>query len=177
MSIMYEGNSRETGKRHGKVGAVHTNPCGVSRVHHHFSNPPVATRRNGCASCSGLRPETPRHFRRHGMSRPRRARNVTSRIDIRVTYEEKATLFVQANRAALTLSEYIRRAVLGIRIRSRIHTDAISDLNRLGGLQKHCLEQLKIFGNNNDLRHELNITLAAIREQVKNVISLHVEEE
>jgi len=111
------------------------------------------------------------------MSRPRRARNVTSRIDIRVTYEEKATLFVQANRAALTLSEYIRRAVLGIRIRSRIHTDAISDLNRLGGLQKHCLEQLKIFGNNNDLRHELNITLAAIREQVKNVISLHVEEE
>ena len=111
------------------------------------------------------------------MSRPRRARNVTSRIDIRVTDEEKATLFTQANRAALTLSEYIRRAALGIRIRSRMHTDAISDLNRLGGLQKHCLEQLKIFGNDNDLRHELNITLAAIREQVKNVISLHIEEE
>jgi hypothetical protein len=50
-------------------------------------------------------------------------------------------------------------------------------MNRLGGLQKHCLEQLKIFGNDNDLRHELNITLAAIREQVKNVISLHIEEE
>lgn len=111
------------------------------------------------------------------MSRPRRARNVTSRIDIRVTDEEKTTLFVQANRAALTLSEYIRRAALGIRMRSRIHTDAISNLNRLGGLQKHCLEQLKMFGNDSDLRHELNITLAAIREQVKNVISLHIEEE
>jgi hypothetical protein len=111
------------------------------------------------------------------MSRPRRARNATSRIDIRVTDEEKATFAVQANRAALTLSEYIRRAALGIRIRSRIHTNAISDLNRLGGLQKHCLEQLKIFENDNDLRHELNITLAAIREQVKNVISLHVEDE
>jgi hypothetical protein len=114
---------------------------------------------------------------RHDMSRPKRARNVTSRIDIRVTDEEKATLFVQANRAALTLSEYIRRAALGIRIRSRIHTDAISEMNHLGGLQKHCLEQLKVLGNDGDLRHELNITLAAIREQVKNVISLHIEEE
>ena len=111
------------------------------------------------------------------MSRPKRAHDVTSRIDIRVTDEEKTTLFVQANRAALTLSEYIRRAALGIRIRSRIHTDAISDLNRLGGLQKHCLEQLKVLGNDNDLRRELNITLAAIREQVKNVLSLHIEEE
>ncbi|HEY1257600.1 MAG TPA: hypothetical protein VGF01_22755 [Terracidiphilus sp.] len=111
------------------------------------------------------------------MSIPKRAHNVTSRIDIRVTDEEKATLFVQANRAALTLSEYIRRAALGIRIRSRIHSDAISELNRLGGLQKHCLEQMKKFGNDNDTRHELNITLAAIREQVKNVISLHVEEQ
>jgi hypothetical protein len=62
-------------------------------------------------------------------------------------------------------------------MRSKIHTDAISELNRLGGLQKHCLEQLKVLGNDSDLRHELNITLAAIREQVKNVISLHVEEE
>ncbi len=110
------------------------------------------------------------------MSRPKRARNVTSRIDIRVTEKEKET-FAVANRAALTLSEYIRRAALGIRMRSRIHTDAISELNRLGGLQKHCLEQLKVLGNDDDLRHELNITLAAIREQVKNVISLHVEEE
>src|ERR1019366_1464983 len=122
-------------------------------------------------------PRDPISFRRHGMSRPRRARNVTSRIDIRVTDEEKATFVVQANRAALTLSEYIRRAALGIRMRSRIHTDAISDLNRLGGLQKHCLEQLKVLGNDRDLRHELNITLAAIREQVKNFISLHIEEE
>jgi hypothetical protein len=116
-------------------------------------------------------------FRRQRMSRPKRARNVTSRIDIRVTGKEKETFAVQANRAALTLSEYIRRAALGIRMRSRIHTDAISELNRLGGLQKHCLEQLKVLGNDDDLRHELNITLAAIREQVKNVISLHVEEE
>jgi hypothetical protein len=153
------------------------NPFGVPRTHHHFSNPPAATRRNGCASCSGLHPETPHHFRRHGMSRPKRARNVTSRIDIRATDEEKTTLVAQTNRAALTLSEYIRRAALGIRMRSRIHTDAISDLNCLAGLQKHCLEQLKVLGNDNDLRHELNITLVAIREQVKNVISLHIEEE
>jgi hypothetical protein len=111
------------------------------------------------------------------MLRPKRARNVTSRIDIRVTDEEKTTFVEQANRAALTLSEYIRRAALRIRIRSRIHADAISALNRLGGLQKHCLEQLKMIGNDSDLRRELNITLAAIREQVKNVISLHIEEE
>jgi hypothetical protein len=34
-----------------------------------------------------------------------------------------------------------------------------------------------MFGNDSGLRRELNLTLAAIREQVKNVISLHVEEE
>ena len=111
------------------------------------------------------------------MPRPKRAQGVTSEIHIRVTEKEKETFAVQANRAALTLSEYIRRAALGIRMRSRIHTDAISDLNCLAGLQKHCLEQLKVLGNDNDLRHELNITLVAIREQVKNVISLHIEEE
>ena len=38
------------------------NPFGVPRVHHHFSNPPAATQRNGCASRSGLRPATPRHL-------------------------------------------------------------------------------------------------------------------
>ena len=60
MSIMYyyvDGDEK-AGNREGKVGAVHTNPCGVARVHHHFSNPPAAPRRNGCAFCSGLRPET-----------------------------------------------------------------------------------------------------------------------
>jgi mobilization protein NikA len=67
-------------------------------------------------------------------------------------------LFVQANRAALTLSEYLRRAVSGIRIRSRILTDAISEMNRLGGLQKHCLGQLKMFGNDGEPPHKLNIT-------------------
>ena len=34
-----------------------------------------------------------------------------------------------------------------------------------------------MIGNGGDLRRELNITLTAIREQVKNVISLHIEEE
>jgi len=44
-----------TVKRHGKVGAVATKPCGVSRLHHHFSNPPsllgemVAHLAQGCA--------------------------------------------------------------------------------------------------------------------------------
>src|SRR5208337_273339 len=41
------------------------NPFGVPRTHHHFSNPPAATRRNGCASCSGLRPKTQANRRRH----------------------------------------------------------------------------------------------------------------
>ena len=31
VSNVYDDYSEETGKRHGKVGAVHTNPCGVSR--------------------------------------------------------------------------------------------------------------------------------------------------
>jgi hypothetical protein len=51
------------------------NPFGVPRAHHHFSNPPAATRRNGCASCSGLRPETPQKGQCHDLNEQRAPRN------------------------------------------------------------------------------------------------------
>ncbi len=47
-----------------EVGAgTHKTPAGFRASHHHFSNPPSATRRIGCASRSGLRPETPQKGR------------------------------------------------------------------------------------------------------------------
>src|ERR1035438_425932 len=145
------------------------NPCGVSRLHHHFSNPPLATRRNGCASRSGLRPETPRKGQ-CTMTRPKRALGVTSEIHIRLTSNEKDILHLQAEKAGLTLSEYLRRCSLNKRIHSRVSDKAIARLSSLCGLQKHLLMQITGLPQEGTLRSELNSVLAGITATLRTVV-------
>jgi hypothetical protein len=68
------------------------------------------------------------------MARPKRKEGIVERIHIRTTEQEKIELETLADKAGLTVSEYLRRAGLHRRIQSRIDEKAIGELARLGGL-------------------------------------------
>ena len=97
------------------------------------------------------------------MRRPKRTEGTSLRIEVRITEEEKAILRDQANRASLTMSEYVRRSALGKRILSTMDQKAAGELARLGGLQKHLLTQIKGLPGEEDLRRGLNSTLLAVQ--------------
>lgn len=101
------------------------------------------------------------------MSRPRRAEGVTTRIYIRTTDQEKAELKSSAERANLTISEYIRRAGLGRRIRSRVDEKAMGELGRLGRLVKLCLKDLRKIPEAQEIRMKLNGILEAIPKKIQ----------
>jgi hypothetical protein len=97
------------------------------------------------------------------MARSTRVQGSNLRIEIRITEEEKATIRDQANRASLTMSEYVRRTALGKRILSTMDQKAAGELARLGGLQKHLLTQIKGLPDEEGLRKGLNSTLLAVQ--------------
>ena len=101
------------------------------------------------------------------MARSTRAQGATLRIEIRITEEEKATIRDQADRASLTMSEYVRRTALNKRILSTLDQKAVGELARLGGLQKYLLKQIKGLPNEEDLRAGLNSTLLAVINAVR----------
>ena len=86
------------------------------------------------------------------MARPTRIQGTTLRIEVRITEEEKATIRDQADRASLTMSEYVRRTALNKRILSTMDQKAAGELARLGGLQKYLLKQITGLPNEEDLR-------------------------
>jgi hypothetical protein len=89
------------------------------------------------------------------------------RIDFRITEEEKAIIRDQANRASLTMSEFIRRTALNKRILSTMDQRAAGELARLGGLQKYLLTQIKGLPDEEELRKVLNSTLLAVHNAVR----------
>ena len=97
------------------------------------------------------------------MARSTRAQGATFRIEVRITEEEKAIIRDQANRASLTMSEYIRRTALNKRILSTMDQKAAGELARLGGLQKYLLTQIKGLPDEEGLRRGLNSTLLAVQ--------------
>ena len=101
------------------------------------------------------------------MARSTRAQGAALRIEIRITEEEKATIRDQANRASLTMSEYIRRTALNRRILSTMDQKAAGELARLGGLQKHLLSQIKGLPDEEGLRKGLNSTLLAVQNAMR----------
>ena len=62
-------------------------------------------------------------------------RNV--RIGLRVSEEEHREMKEQAEVSHLTMSEYIRRRVLGRRVIPQADLAVLAELRRLGGLLKH----------------------------------------
>lgn len=83
------------------------------------------------------------------------------RFEIRLTDDEWHNLSEQADRAALTPSEFARRRIVGYRVVSRVEDKLINELRRLGGLQKHLASQLP------KQRPEFNAVLNQIISTIK----------
>ena len=64
-----------------------------------------------------------------------------ARIDIRCLESEKMQLQQKAADCAMTVTAYMLRAALGRQTRSRIDTQILVELRRLGGLQKHLFNE------------------------------------
>ena len=62
--------------------------------------------------------------------------NLDSRIDFRVTKEERQEVQLEAEASGLSVSEYVRRRALGRRVDSVTDVKMISELRRQGGLLK-----------------------------------------
>jgi hypothetical protein len=84
---------------------------------------------------------------------------------------------IQADKAGLTLSEYVRRCSLNKRIQSHVSDKAIARLSSLCGLQKYLLMQIKGHPYEAALRNELNSVLAGITTTLRAVIKKEDESE
>ena len=104
------------------------------------------------------------------MPRPKRAQGVTSEIHIRLTSDEKDILHAQAQKAGLTVSEYLRRCSLNKRIHSRVSDKAVARLSSLCGLQKHLLTQITGLPQEGALRSELKSILAGITATLRTIV-------
>jgi hypothetical protein len=98
------------------------------------------------------------------MARPKSSE--TRRLfPIRLLAHEKERIAEQADRARLTLSEYVRRRALGLRVVSRVEDQVLNELRRLGGLQKHLATQLPSY------RPEFNAILRELLTAIKRIDS------
>jgi hypothetical protein len=88
-------------------------------------------------------------------------RDSAKRYTVRLRDEQLVKIEELADLAGLTTSEYMRRAALGKRIRSKVSLTAMNELRRLGGLQKLCLMHIP------EHRHELNGVLNQILATIK----------
>ena len=61
---------------------------------------------------------------------------LTGHINIRVTLEERKEIQEQASVSGLSLSEYVRRRILGRRVVSRIKVKMLSELRSQGGRRR-----------------------------------------
>ena len=122
----------------GQVGrCTYRNPLSRASV-----RPPLRTQSAFGYSCSSLRNllrASPRDPGGQLMARPKRPADVrlTERTEIRWTTVEKTILRHEAEKAALSVSEYVRRRALGVTIVPHTDDRVINELRRLGGLQKH----------------------------------------
>ncbi len=71
------------------------------------------------------------------LPKPIYSKDRTCRIEIRLTPEERHFFEEQAKEANLTVSEFTRRRAKGKRLISRLDSQTLSEVRRLGGLQKH----------------------------------------
>lgn len=77
--------------------------------------------------------------------------NLESRIEFRVTKEEREKIQEQAEASGLSVSEYVRRRALGRRVDSVTDVRMLSELRRQGGLLK------KIFIESNGMYSEKTV--------------------
>lgn len=88
------------------------------------------------------------------------------RFELRLTGEDLALLQANADTAALTNSEYLRRLIRKHRVANRGEERLWNELRRLGGLQKHlateCPDRRAEF---NRVLQEIILTLKTVRNR------------
>jgi len=92
------------------------------------------------------------------------------RIGIRCSEDEYGAIMNKALMAELTLSEFIRRAVLGRVIKSVVDREAVGELRRLGAMLKHLYPKTVTWTLEEKRRywtaHEQLIALAVALEDI-----------
>ena len=90
-----------------------------------------------------------------------------ARRTLRISAEENERLVRQADAAGISVSEYIRRLCFGGRpITSRIDSQTIRELRRLGGLLKHNFESVREAGGYQALP-KMEAALEAVRQAIE----------
>ena len=85
----------------------------------------------------------------------------------RVSQGEKAYLMEQANVTGLSLSEYVRRKLLGSGpITARVDMMMVNELRRVGGLLKHNFERLRQTESPKSVLIEQEKALAELRKLI-----------
>ncbi|KPW63206.1 hypothetical protein ALO80_200115 [Pseudomonas caricapapayae] len=98
------------------------------------------------------------------------ARQATARFEIRCTEEDAALIREKALAAEISVSDLMRSAALGRKIKTPTDKKLMAALLQLGGLQKHLFNQMQE-GMTADLSKQFSDVLVAIRNAV-NAIDL-----
>jgi Ribbon-helix-helix protein, copG family. len=97
------------------------------------------------------------------------SRQRESRIEIRCSQEEANAIREKAKAAGISTSELLRRAAIGITVKSPVvtlnETKMINELLRLGGLQKHLHNRLR-----DQMTPELSNELSQVNREIKTAI-------
>lgn len=87
---------------------------------------------------------------------------LTSRVQCRLTPRELREVREGARTAGMTLSNYVRRRILGHRVIASADQALIRELRRLGGLAKHLHVQ-----SGGVYKHETAAVLVAVRRSIE----------
>ena len=94
-----------------------------------------------------------------------KARQATVRFELRCTEEDASLIREKAGAAGLTASELLRRSALNRKIMIRSDIRMMSELQRLGGLQKHLYSQMQ-----NSMTTELSKQFSEVLGEVRKAI-------
>ncbi|WP_426154150.1 plasmid mobilization protein MobA [Pseudomonas sp. DC3000-4b1] len=94
-----------------------------------------------------------------------KARQATVRIEIRCTQADADLIRDKALAAGITTSDLLRRAALNRKIMTRTDTRLMTELLRLGGLQKHLYTQMQS-GMTTELSKQFSDVLVEIKKAV-----------
>lgn len=98
------------------------------------------------------------------------ARQATARFEIRCTEEDAARIRAKASAAEISVSDLMRSATLGRKIKTPTDKKLMAALLQLGGLQKHLFNQMQE-GMTAELSKQFSDVLIAIKNAV-NAIDL-----
>lgn len=97
---------------------------------------------------------------------PRTKDRAASRFEMRLTAAERRQLHEDADLAGMSVSELVRRRALGKTILAATDLMMIRELRRLGGLQKHAMNELI---QHSEVADECIAAIRALRAAIERV--------